>query len=45
MTTKRIQVPVRIDEKAKERLQSEADKQGRSLSNYIRLILEKSTKK
>lgn len=36
---------IRVEEKTKELLQQQADKEGISLSNYIRLTLNKSLKK
>jgi uncharacterized protein (DUF1778 family) len=35
---------IRVEEKTKELLQAQADKEGRSLSNFIRLLINKSLK-
>jgi uncharacterized protein (DUF1778 family) len=35
---------IRVEEKTKELLQEQANKEGRSLSNFIRLTLNKSLK-
>ena len=36
-------ITIRLDQKTKEKLEKAAKKDGRSLSNYIRRLLEKSS--
>ena len=45
MKTKDTQIIIRLTSDEKKRLQKEADKEGRTISNLVRYILQKELKK